>query len=165
MHPGSAGPVVPAVAAAVGWVVAYVVWSAVYYRVVDPWLRLRVGARLGRPVMWVYRRGSLYEGSLSFRLPYSTWSWGIFPRPGGGGQGRPAVRESVRDGIAYAAYVITVPVLAGILPIVPLMYAVLWRRAMPLLVAYPLLFLIIPLYMRYWGGRRRVKGMEPAPAD
>ncbi len=139
---------------AVGWVVAYIAWSRWYYRRVDPALRQRVARRVGAPIVWTYRRGTTSGSSLSFRLPVSTWSWGIDDADHG------TLRGAARDGGVFALYVLVVPVLAGMTPVAVLLVLVLGAHALHPLVAYPLLFLVIPLYARYWSGRYEVAGMR-----
>ncbi len=139
---------------AVGWVVAYIGWSRWYYRRLDPALRQRVARRVGAPIVWTYRRGTPSGGSLSFRLPVSTWSWGIDDADHG------TLRGAARDGGVFALYVLVVPVLAGMTPVAVLLAIVLGAQALHPLVAYPLFFLLIPIYARYWGGRYEVPGMR-----
>ena len=147
--------------AALLWVAAYVIWARVFYAVIDPMLRAQLGKRVNAEVIWLYRRGSLYASPSSFTLRRSTWSWGL----AGDRENAP-----LRDGLVYAAYVICVPVIAGLWLIALLSYAALWRHMLSAVVVLPLFFLIIPLYMRYWGGQRPAPGMmlpsagEKAPA-
>ena len=145
------------IAAALLWIGAYVGWSRLYYTIIDPLLRRRLGGWLNADVVWIYRRGSLYASPASFTLHRSTWSWGL---------GADRERSPGRDAIAYAAYVVCVPVIAGLWLIALLCYAALWRHALSAVVVLPLFFLIIPLYARYWGGRHPAPGMAlPSDAD
>jgi len=41
------------IAFAILWTIGYVVWSLLYYRVVDPLVRHAAGAVVGVPVVWV----------------------------------------------------------------------------------------------------------------
>ena len=138
------------------WVAAYVIWSRLFYSFIDPALRRRLGAWVNADVVWIHRRGSLYASPASFTLRRSTWSWGL---------AGDRERAFLRDGLVYAAYVICVPVLAGLWLIAVISYAALWRHALSAIVVLPLFFLIIPLYMRYWGGRRPAPGMELPSSD
>ena len=143
------------VAAALLWIAAYIVWARVFYAVIDPMLRRQLGAWVNADVIWLYRQGSLYASPSSFRLRRSTWSWGL------AGDRENAL---LRDGLVYAAYVICVPVIAGLWPIALLSYVALWRHALSAVVVLPLYFAIIPLYTRYWSGQRPAPGMR-LPAD
>jgi hypothetical protein len=145
------------VAVAVGWLVGYVGWSRLYYRRVDAALRARVARRVGAPVVWTYRRGDRTGAPLSFRLAISTWAWGLDDID------RSSLRGVARDGVVYALYVVTVPVLAGLLPVALLLVLILAHALHPL-IAYPLLFLLIPVYARYWSGRYEVPGMRRVQA-
>lgn len=138
------------IVAALLWVAAYVIWARLYYAAIDPRLRRRLGRWVNGEVIWLYRRGSLYASPSSFRLPRSTWSWGL----AGDRENAP-----LRDGIVYAAYLLCVPVIAGLWLIAVLSYAALWRHALSAVVVLPLYFLIIPLYVRYWGGQHPAPGM------
>ena len=142
------------VAVALGWLIGDVLWSRWYFRRLDPVLRARLSGWAGGPVVWTYRRGGTSGGSMSFRLPVSTWSWGIEDVD------RTSLRGTVRDGAVFALYVLAVPVLAGLAPIALLLVLVLVAHALHPLVAYPLLFLLIPVYARYWSGRYEVSGMS-----
>jgi hypothetical protein len=141
---------VPQLAFAIVWTVGYVVWSLLYYRVLDPPIRRAVGAIVGTRVEWVYRRGSLYASPLSFTLPYSRWSWGAADRP------------SAKDAIVYVLCIVLVFVLAGAWPVAVLLAALFSKWLNPF-VALPLLFLAIPIYSIWWSGRYDVaRGMRDA---
>jgi hypothetical protein len=142
------------VALALGWVLGYVLWSRWYFRRLDPRLRARLDRRAGGRVVWTYRRGGTSGGTLSFRLPVCTWSWGIDDAD------RSSLRGALRDGTVYALYVVTVPVLAGLWPVAVLSVVVFATRLLHPLVAYPLFFVVIPVYARYWSGRYEVRGMR-----
>ena len=142
------------IAAALSWIAAYMIWARVFYAVIDPMLRRRLGAWVNADVIWLYRRGSLYASPSSFRLRRSTWSWGL---------GADRENAPLRDGIVYVAYVICVPVIAGLWLIALLSYFALWRHALSAVVVLPLFFLIIPLYMRYWSGQHSAPGAVGQP--
>ena len=146
------------VALALGWVLGYVLWSRWYFRRLDPRLRSSLQGWAGGRVVWTYRRGGASGGSLSFRLPVSTWSWGIDDAD------RSTLRGTVRDGAVYALYVVTVPVLAGLWPVAVLVVIALVAHLLHPLVAYPLFFVVIPVYARYWSGRYEVPGMRESRA-
>ncbi|HEV2722247.1 MAG TPA: hypothetical protein VG323_19670 [Thermoanaerobaculia bacterium] len=132
---------------AVLWTIGYVVWSLLYYRVLDPLLRRVVGAIVGTRVVWVYRKGSLYADPLSFTLPYSRWSWGA------------ADGENARakDAVVYMLCVVLVFIIAGLWPVAVLLAAFFSKWLNPLVALLPL-FLIIPIYSIWWSGRYRVHG-------
>ena len=141
-------------AVAVGWLVGYVLWSRWYFRRLDPRLRARLDGWAGGRVVWTYRRGGTSGSESSFRLPVSTWSWGIDDAD------RTTLRGAVRDSAVFTLYVVTVPLLAGMWPVALLFVLVFAVHALHPLVAYPLFFLLIPVYARYWSGRYEVPGMQ-----
>ncbi len=52
-----------------------------------------------------------------------------------------------------------VPVLCGLSPVAVFLIAFLVADFPSILVAYPLLFLTVPIYTRYWIGKYEVPGM------
>lgn len=150
------GALVGQLGIAVGWLIGYIGWSRWYYRRLDPALRARLSRRVGAPVVWTYRRGDRSGGNLSMRLAISTWAWGLDDTD------RSTLRGAARDGVVYALYVVAVPILAGLAP-VALLLALILAHALHGLIAYPLLFLVIAVYARYWSGRYEVPGMRTAP--
>ena len=135
----------------VAWVAGYVLWSRVYWRAVDPWARRRVGARLGVRVVWEYREPNS-QRAFDFRPRWGGWQWGIAGGPDG------AFGKAVVVRVTNLALTLT----AGLLPIALLLYATAWARVISAVVAYPLFFLIAPLYVRYWHGDY---GARHAPAE
>ena len=135
----------------VAWVAGYVLWSRAYWRAVDPWARRRVGARLGVRVVWEYRERNS-QRAFDFRPRWGGWQWGIAGGPDG------AFLKAVAVRLVNLALTFT----GGLLPIALLLYATAWARVVPALVAYPLFFLIAPLYVRYWHGDY---GARHAPAE
>jgi hypothetical protein len=135
----------------IGYLVGSILWARLYYRRLDPVLRRWLGGRLGVRVIWTHRTGGLHRGPLWFGPKYDTWSWSV----GGAGE-----IESVKDGLVYAAWLLLVPVLAGLLPVAIFLIAFLGMGFPSFWVGYPLLFLIIPIYTRYWSGRYEVPGMR-----
>ena len=134
----------------VAWVVGYVLWSRLYWRAIDPWARRRVGGRLGVRVVWEYREPNS-QRAFDFRPRYGGWQWAIAGRPEGAFLTAAAVRL-VNLALTLAG---------GLWPIALLLYAALWARLLSAVVAYPLLFLVAPLYIRYWHGGY---GARQAPA-
>ena len=59
----------------------------------------------------------------------------------------------------YVAWLLLVPVLCGLSPVAVFLIAFLAADVLSVLVAYPLLFLTIPIYTRYWSGKYEVPGM------
>lgn len=165
MLPPSFLPPLPVLAvqvvAAVLWTGTYVVWSRAYYRVLDPWLRRRVGAWVGGEVSWVYRVGSFHTGRLSFTRR-SSWSWGL-----AGERTETTVQEAgratLRDFAVYICFLLCVPIFAGLWPVAILLYVGLWRHALSVVVLLPLLFLVGPLYIAHWDLRDETKPPPGTP--
>ena len=108
---------------------------------------------LGVRIVWAVRQGGFQKGPLWFGPLYDTWSWCIE-----GGERRTILKE----GLVYAAWLLVVPVLCGLLPVAVFLIPFLLVGFPSILVAYPLLFLIIPIYIRYWSGKYEVPGMRSA---
>jgi hypothetical protein len=70
----------------------------------------------------------------------------------------------LQEGVVYAAWLLLVPVLCGLLPVAVFLTAFLLADFPSILIAYPLLFLIIPIYIRYWSGKYEVSGMRSTPS-
>jgi len=60
----------------------------------------------------------------------------------------------------YTAWLFLVPVLCGLWPVAVFLVAFLAAEVPSILVAYPLLFLTILIYARYWSGKYEVAGMR-----
>ncbi len=140
------------VLAGIGYLVGSMLWPRFYYRRVDPALREWLGNKLGVRVVWAHRKGGLHRGPLWFGPTYDTWAWSI------GGEEE---ITSAKDGLVYTLWLLLVPVLAGLLPVAVFLIAFLGLGFPSFWVAYPLLFLTIPIYTRYWSGRYEVPGMRP----
>lgn len=141
------GPLWMQVAFAAGWIAGYVLWTRVYFRVVDPALRAALAAWAGEPVQWVLRRGTLGGGNLYFGLRYDTWSWGLAPRDD---------VPFVKDGMLYVMSVVVVYVVAATWPVAVLYWASFVGGLLSPPFVMVLFFLLIPLYRRWWSGGRRV---------
>ena len=139
----------------IGYVALSILWPRVYFRRFDPALRGRLSRRLGVPVVWVRRTGGLHRGPLWFGPKYATWCWTV------GGDGE---ITSGKDAVAYASWLLVVPVLAGLSPIAVFLIVLFGLGFPSVWVAYPLLFLIVPIYTRYWSGKYEVPGMRPPRA-
>jgi hypothetical protein len=63
--------------------------------------------------------------------------------------------------IVYAAWLLLVPVLSGLWPVAVFLLSFLVADFLSILIAYPLLFLTVPIYTRYWSGKYEVPGMQP----
>lgn len=135
----------------VGYLVASVWWPRVFSGRVDPALRGWLGRKLGVRIGWAVRPGGFNRGPLWFGPLYDSWAWVIEDHAG---------RTVSREVAVYAAWVVTVPVLAGLLPIALFLAAFLGMKLLSVLVAYPLLFLNIPIYTRYWSGRHPLPGLQ-----
>ena len=129
-----------------------IIWPRIFYRTIDPALRAWLGSRLGVRIGWAVRQGGFNRGPLWFGPLYDTWAWVI--------EGD-AERTIPREVAVYVAWALIVPVLAGLLPIALFFVAFLGLELISTLVAYPLLFLIIPIYTRYWSGKYERPGMRP----
>ena len=134
-----------------GYVIGSVLWPRLYYRRTDPVLRRWLGASLGVRIVWAVREGGLNRGPLWFGPLYDTWSWIIE------GNERGTIPQEV---LVYTASLFLVPVLCGLLPVAVFLMAFLVADYLSVLVAYPLLFLTIPIYTRYWSGKYEVSGMR-----
>ena len=141
------------IALAVGYLVGSILWPRLYYRRLDPVIRGWLGAKLGVRIVWAVRQGGMHRGPLWFGPLYDTWAWTIADGER---------RTMWKDGLVYAAWVLVVPVLCGLLPVALFLIAFLVVGLLSALVAYPLLFLIVPIYTRYWSGKYEVPGMRPA---
>jgi hypothetical protein len=139
------------IAFGVAYVVGSILWPRVYYRRLDPLLRKWLGHKLKVRIVWAVRQGGLNRGLLWFGPLYDTWSWTIE-----GGE-----RHTVwQEGGVYVAWLLLVPVLCGLSPVAVFLIAFLAADVLSVLVAYPLLFLTIPIYTRYWSGKYEVPGMR-----
>jgi ABC-type sugar transport system permease subunit len=143
---------VPQLAFAIGYVAVYLWWSRAYYRVVDPWIRERIGRRLGVKIVWIFRKGNPSGEPLSFRPRYSAWSWGV--QDDGG-------RTLLKDGLVYVLSIIVVSVVCGLWPAALFFAVFLGTHFLHGLVALPLVFITIPIYAIYWSGRYEQAGMRP----
>lgn len=141
------------IALAVIYLAGSIIWPRIFYRRVDPVLRGWLGEKLGVRIGWAVRRGGFNRGPLWFGPLYDTWAWVIEGDPG---------RTVPREVLVYVAWVLIVPMAAGLLPVAVLFGAFLGLKLISALVAYPLLFLIIPIYTRYWSGRYELPGMRTA---
>ena len=135
----------------VAWIVGYVLWSRRYWRAIDPWVRRRVGRWVGAEIVWEYRERNSGR-AFDFRPRWGGWQWGV----AGGRDGALLQAGAVR--IAN----VVVMLVAGLWPIALLLYATAWARVIAAVVAYPLFFLIAPLYVRYWHGDYGVRHMPGA---
>lgn len=141
-----AAAALPQLGIALAFLVGYVLWSRFYFRAADPAVRRWVGARVGGTVVWMHR-----DLAWGFRLRAGRWAWGVRQDEG---------RISARDGVVYLLCILWVYVLCGLGP-VALFFGVAF--ATPLLsvwAIYPVAFGIIPIYSRWWSGRRALPGME-----
>lgn len=138
------GPLAAQLAFAAGWLVAYALWAPLYFRAVDPALRRRLSAWAGEPVRWVLRRGSMRGAASWFSPRYDTWSWGLAPR---------ANRPMGRDWLLYALSILTVYVVAGLVPVAILCAVAFGTRLLAPPFVLVLFFLAIPLYRRFSSGR------------
>jgi hypothetical protein len=145
----------PQIAFTIGWTAGYVFWSRVYYRSVDPLLRMLIGAWLGVRISWVYRHGT--QGvPLRFGPRYAMWTWGTTD---------PQARGIGRESLVYLIYIIVVPLLCGLWPVALLLLIMVGTRWLHPLVVLPLVFLVIPIYSIYWTGRYQVAGMIGEPRE
>ena len=135
-----------------GYLVGSVVWPRLYYRRLDPVLRRWLGDNLGIRIVWAVRQGGFHRGPLWFGPLYDTWSWCVE-----GGERRTILQEV----IVYAAWLLLVPVLSGLWPVAVFLLSFLVADFLSILIAYPLLFLTVPIYTRYWSGKYEVPGMQP----
>ena len=138
-----------------GYVVGSILWPRFYYPRLDPALRGWLGDKLGVRIVWAIRPGGFNKGPLWFGPLYDTWAWSIE-----GGQQRTMLQEA----LVYTAWVVLVPVLCGLGPVALFLAAFLAAEGPSILVAYPLLFLTIPIYARYWSGKYEVPGMRSTHA-
>ena len=144
-------PLAIQLALAIGYLVGSILWPRIFYRRVDPALRGWLGAKLGVRIRWAIRQGGFNRGPLWFGPLYDTWAWVIEDN---------TERTVLQEIVVYGAWVLAVPVLAGLLPIALFLVAMLGVKLISVLVAYPLLFLTIPIYTRYWSGKYPVAGMQ-----
>jgi hypothetical protein len=134
-----------------GYVVGSILWPRLYYRRLDPVLRGWLGDKLGVRIVWAIRQGGFNKGPLWFGPLYDTWAWSIeSDQP----------RTILQEVIVYIAWVLLVPVLCGLWPVAVFLIGVLAAEVPSILIAYPLLFLTIPIYARYWSGKYEVPGMR-----
>ena len=135
-----------------GYLVGSVLWPRLYYGRLDPVVRRWLGDHLGVQIVWAVRQGGFHRGPLWFGPLYDTWCWCIE-----GGERRTIIQEVVVN----AAWLLLVPVICGLWPVAVFLSAFLIADVLSILIAYPLLFLNIPIYTRYWGGKYEVPGMQP----
>jgi len=134
-----------------GYVVGSILWPHVYYGRLDPVLRGWLGDKLGVRIVWAIRQGGFNKGPLWFGPLYDTWAWSI--------EGEQQ-RKFFQEFIVYTASLMLVPVLCGLWPVAVFLGAFLAAEVPSILVAYPLLFLTIPIYARYWSGKYEMLGMR-----
>ena len=138
-----------------GYVAVYILWSRLYYRLVDPVIRARIGELLGAKIIWVHRRGDPSGSEWNFRLRYNTWSWAIADE---------RQRGTLKDGLIYVLWLLLVLVVFGLWPFTLFLFVFFGADFLHALVALPLLFITIPIYSIYWAGRYEVAGMR-RPGD
>jgi hypothetical protein len=120
-------------------------WTYLYYWVIDPALRDRVGRALGVRIVWTYdARHYLQQGR------YKWWRWGIAEAP--------ADHVVFAEFIVHALCVGIVMIVAGMWP-VALVYIALVRHWTAPLTLYACLLLAIPIFSIYWTGRYRPVGV------
>ena len=66
----------------------------------------------------------------------------------------------LQEAIVYIAWLVVVPVLCGLGPAAVCLVAFLAAEVPSILVAYPLVFLTIPIYARYWSGKYEPPGLR-----
>lgn len=130
----------------------YFLWSRLYFRVLDPALRGRLGRALGARVVWVHRHGGSYPTPLEtgFRS-YRRWSWGIEEE---------SRRTLLRDGAAAALSFLCVNVAGGLWPIALFLFVALELRALSYVVLMPVCLAALAIYSVFWSGRYEVAGMR-----
>jgi hypothetical protein len=129
------------------WLAGYVGWSHMYFRVMDPVIRRRIGAALGVRIVWSYDARQYFQQGR-----YKRWHWGVADAP--------PDHVVFVELIVHVLCVAIVNVLAG-LWCVSLLYVALVRRWPGALALYPCIILAIPIYALYWSGRYRpVHGRE-----
>ena len=126
---------------AIVWLVGYLLWTDLYFRLIDPAVRELVGRALGVPIVWTYdARHYLQQGR------YRSWRWGV--------AGAPADQVLFVELIVHALCAGIVMILAGMWPVALLYVAMLRHWAAPLAI-YACTLLAIPIFAIYWSGRYR----------
>ncbi len=140
------------VAFALVLVAGYLIWSRLYYHVVDQILRIRIGGSLGVDIIWVRRHSRSYPTPFeSGWARYQQWSWGIAAEH---------ERTFLRDDLVAALSLLVVNVLAGLWPIAIFLFVFLGLKALSYVVFLPLCVAMLAIYAVFWSGKYEVAGMR-----
>ncbi len=138
----------------IGIVLGYFIWSRLYFRVIDPGIRTRVGAALGVQLIWVLRHSASYQTAFEWEFArYYRWSWGI---------AQEQQRTFLCDGAVLVLSLLVVNIVAGLWPIGVFLAVALWLEALSYIVFFPTCCLMLALYAIFWSGRYAVAGMREA---
>ncbi|HEX6289554.1 MAG TPA: hypothetical protein VFZ66_10205 [Herpetosiphonaceae bacterium] len=137
---------------AIAAVVGYFAWSRLYFRVVDPIVRARVGSALGTRILWVPRHSASYQTAFESGFDrYHYWSWGIEAE---------SERTFLRDGAVALLSFLCVNILAGCWPVAVFLLVALGLEALSYVVFVPACLAILAIYAIFWSGRYEVTGMR-----
>src|SRR5437867_4304841 len=126
---------------AAAWIAGYLGWTYLYYRVLDPLIRGRLGRALGVRIVWTYDARHYWQQGR-----YKWWRWGV--------DGAPVDHVVFTEFIVHALSVGIVMILAGMWPIALLYLALVDHWAAPLAL-YACVLLAILIFAIYWAGRYR----------
>ena len=126
---------------AAAWAIGYVGWAHLYYGVLDPAIRDRVGAALGVRVVWTYDARQYFQQGR-----YRKWRWGV--------AGAPADHVTFHEFLVHLSCLAIVTVVAGLWP-VALLYVALVRQWAEPMTLYACVLVAIPIFSIYWAGRYR----------
>jgi cytochrome c oxidase subunit IV len=142
------------VAFALAATIGYFIWSRLYFRVIDPLLRARLGQTLGCTIIWVLRHSANYQTAFESGFArYTRWSWGIAMEH---------QRSFLRDGAVVLLCFLCVNILSGLWPVAVFMLVALGLRALSYIIFLPSCLVMVTIYAIFWSGRYEVSGMEQA---
>jgi hypothetical protein len=139
---------------ALATVIGYFIWSRLYFRVVDPIIRARVGHALGVQIIWVLRHSADYQTAFESGFErYYHWSWGIQAEQ---------QRTLLRDGAVAMLGFLIVSILAGLSPVAVFLFATLGFKVLSAVLFIPACVATLAIYGIFWCGRYEVTGMRQA---
>ncbi|PLS82906.1 MAG: hypothetical protein CYG59_02690 [Chloroflexi bacterium] len=139
---------------AVALVVGYFFWSRLYFQVLDPAVRDRIGAALGLKLIWVLRHSASYQTAFEWgSVRYHRWSWGIALEH---------QRTFLRDGLVVVLSLVCVNIIAGLWPLAVFLVVALELKALAYVTFFPTCCAMLALYAIFWSGRYEVAGMREA---
>lgn len=137
---------------AVGLVSGYFFWSRLYFQVLDPIVRARVGAVLGLRLIWVLRHTASYQTAFEWGpVRYHRWSWGIALEQ---------QRTFLRDGLVVLLSLVCVNIIAGLWPLAVFLAVALTLKALAYISFFPTCCAMLAIYAIFWSGRYEVAGMR-----